>query len=78
VIPAHYRPHELPLNQRDFPRTIPAPGILHGRDTRLLLLMVLAYLLAMLGGAFLLHALSPVTHATTHATETEGSKVSIR
>jgi hypothetical protein len=41
----------------------------HFRGSRLLLSMVAGYLLSMLGGILLLHALSPTTHDTTHATE---------
>ena len=55
-----------------------APDLLHVRDTRFLLLMVAGYVLAMLGGVVLLHALSPVSHATMHPSETADVKVTGR
>ena len=92
MLRVHYRPPELPpSHQRDFPpleqasdlllhvrNTEQAPDPLHARDTRFLLLMVFGYLVAMLGGIALLTALSPVTHVTTHHTETADVKVSGR
>jgi hypothetical protein len=79
VLPVHYRPPEmLPPHQRDFPPRERAPDHLHVRDTRFLLLMVFGYLVAMLGGIVLLTALSPITHVTTHPTDTADVKASGR
>lgn len=79
MLPVHYRPPEtLPPHQRDFPTRHKAPDILHVRDTRFLLLLVTGYVLTMLGGVVLLHALSPVTQATTHPTEEVDVKVTGR
>ena len=79
MLPVHYRPPEmLPPHQRDFPPRERAPDHLHVRDTRFLLLMVFAYLMAMFGGIVVLHALSPVTHETTHPTEAADVKVTGR
>jgi len=82
VLRVHYRPPEmLPPHQRDFPARNRVPEVadaLHVGDTRFLLLMVLGYVLAMLGGVVLLHVLSPVTHATMHSSEAADVKVSGR
>ena len=79
MLRVHYRPPEmLPSHQRDFPPREQAPDLLHVRDTRFLLLIVFGYLVVMLGGIVLLTALSPVTHVTTHQTETANVKVSGR
>ena len=64
--------------QHDFPPRESVPDLLHVRDTKFLLLMVTGYVLAMLGGVVLLHALSPVSHVTTHITETADVQVSGR
>ena len=75
----HYRsPETLPPHQRDFPPGEWPPDPLHVRDTRFLLLMVFGYLMAMLGGIVVLHALSPVTNETTHPTEAADVKVTGR
>jgi hypothetical protein len=54
--------------QHDFPPRESVPDLLHVRDTKFLLLMVTGYVLAMLGGVVLLHALSPVSYVTTYIT----------
>ena len=79
MLPVHYRaPETLPSHHRDFPTRDKAPDPLHVRDTRFLLLMVTGYVLAMLGGVALLHALSPVTQATIHPTEAADVQVTRR
>ena len=79
MLRVHYRPPEmLPPHQRDFPPRDAAPDILHVRDTRFLMLLVTGYILAMLGGVILLHALSPVSHATVHPLDTADVEVTGR
>ena len=79
MLRVHYRsPETLPSHQRDFPAQPAAPDHLHVRDTRFLLLMVTGYVVVMLGGVVLLHALSPVTLATIHPAGTADVKVSGR
>jgi hypothetical protein len=46
--------------------------------SRLLRSMVGFYLLTMAGGMFLLYALTPITHQTTHPAEIADSKISAR
>ena len=76
MLRVHYRPPEtLPPHHRDFPAREVVPDHLHVRDSRLLLLMVAGYLLTMLGGVVLLHALSPVSLTTIHPTETADVQV---
>jgi hypothetical protein len=68
VLPLNYRPPEqLPINQRDFPPRDMA-HLHHARDSGLLLLMVIGYLLALLGGIVLLRVLTPTIATITAAT----------
>ena len=79
MLRVHYRPPEmLPPHQRDFPPRDTPTDHLHVGDTRFLLLMVAGYVLAMIGGIILLHAFSPVTHATLHIMDTADVKISGR
>jgi hypothetical protein len=69
VLPFNFRPPEqLPLNQRDFPpRDI--THLRHARDSSLLLLMVIGYLFALLGGIVLLKVLTPTAPTITAASD---------
>lgn len=68
VLPLNYKPPEqLPLHQRDFPPRDIA-HLPHARDSGFLLLMVIGYLLALLGGIVLLRVLTPTTATITAAT----------
>ena len=83
MLRVHHRPPELlPPHQRDFPpreTTVPElSDTLHVRDTRLLMLVVTGYVLSMLGGIIVLHALSPVSHATIHPSGTADVKTTDR
>ena len=66
----NYRPPEnLPSDQRDFPpRYSTTPDVHHARDSTFLVLMVVGYLLALLGGIVLLRVLTPVSATMTVAT----------
>ena len=63
----HRPPEQMPLNQRDFPPRDMA-HLHHARDSGLLLLMVIVYLLALLGGIVLFRVLTPTTATITAAT----------
>ena len=68
MLPLNFRPPEqLTLNQRDFPPRDIA-HLHHARDSGFLLLMVVGYLLALLGGIVLLKALTPTAPTITAVT----------
>ena len=68
MLPLNFRPPEqLPLNQRDFPPRDIA-HLQHARNSGFLLLMVVGYLLALLGGIVLLKALTPTAPTITAVT----------
>ena len=74
----NYRPPEaLPSHHRDFPPEV-AADLLHERDSFLLLTVVIGYILAMLGGVFVLHALTPVAFEITQAAKLEDAHVNER
>jgi hypothetical protein len=77
VVRINYRlPDDLPSHQRDFPpRYTTISAVHHARDSKLLVLLVVGYLLALLGGIVLLGVLTPVsttTIAATGETSTQG------
>jgi hypothetical protein len=59
-------PEQMPSHQRDFPRHEKLPSLRSGDGSSELLMLVVLYLLAMLGGIVLLGQLTPVKSPSMH------------